>query len=219
MTWVAVGVGFGSAVVGGIASNRAAGKAASAQNAGNNAAIAEQRRQYDQTRTDMMPWLTAGQGEGGLAGLAKLNAGDYSGFMDSPDYLWARDQGIQGLDRSAARNGGLFSGGQQADLMRFNQGLATQTLGNYRASLQSMAGLGQTSAQNLGAFGANSATGIGNLLSQNGANRASAYQTQGNNWGQLAGIAGNALNQGYAYNRTQNPGGTGWYVGNNPGRG
>lgn len=217
MTWVAVGVGVGSAVVGGIASNRAAGKAASAQNAGNNAAIAEQRRQYDQTRTDMMPWLSAGTGA--LGQLQALNSGDFSSFTQSPDYQFAYDQGMQSLDRSAAARGGLYSGGQQADLMKFGQGLATQNYSNYYNRLASMANIGQTSAQNLGQFGANSASGIGNLLSQNGANRASAYQTQGQNFGQLAGIAGNAINRGYEYNLTQNPGGTGWYFGNNPGRG
>ena len=73
-----VGCVVGSAVVGGIASNRAAGKAADAQNAGNNAAIAEQRRQYDQTRTDMMPWLSAGTGAlGQLQAFERLGAGDF----------------------------------------------------------------------------------------------------------------------------------------------
>lgn len=217
MTWVAVGVGVGSAVVGGIASNRAAGKAADAANAGNNAAIAEQRRQYDQTRTDMMPWLSAGTGA--LGQLQALNSGDFSGFTQSPDYQFAYDQGIQALDRSASARGALGSGGQQADLMKFGQGLATQNYGNYYGRLAQMAGFGQTSAQNLGAFGANAAHGIGGLMQQSGANRASAYQTQGQNFGQLAGIAGNAINRGYNYNLSQNPGGTGWYFGNNPGRG
>lgn len=51
MTWVAVAVG-GSALISGGAAIYGANQAASASQSGTNASIAEQQRQYDQTRTD-----------------------------------------------------------------------------------------------------------------------------------------------------------------------
>jgi hypothetical protein len=48
-------------VVGAVASNQAAGKAARAQTHAADAATEEQRRQYDQTREDMLPWQQTGQ--------------------------------------------------------------------------------------------------------------------------------------------------------------
>src|SRR5690349_17301122 len=71
-------------------------------------------------------------------GLAEGQNGvaDCSGFPNSPNYAWARDQGIQALDRSAASRGRLYSGAQMQGLSQFNQGRATQHLGNYRQGLQ-----------------------------------------------------------------------------------
>lgn len=50
----------GSAVIGGIASDRAAGKAANAQMAAADTATAEQRRQYDLSRQDLAPYRQVG---------------------------------------------------------------------------------------------------------------------------------------------------------------
>lgn len=208
MSWVAVG----AAAVTAVGSAYSANKSDKAQQKGGDAAIAEQRRQYDQTREDQLPWLQAGGNA--LTQMQKLNAGDFSGFTDSPDYRFAYDQGMQALDRSAAARGGLFSGGQQADLMKFGQGLATQNYGNYYNRLASMAGVGQTAATNLGQFGQSMANNIGNAQMANANARASTYGAYGQG---LAGLAG-AFNYGYQQNRANN-GNTGWYFGNNPGPG
>lgn len=195
MSWVAAAV----AVVGGVAQHQASKKAAKAGQAGEAAAIAEQQRQYDQTRADNMPWLQAGQGA--LAKLEALNNGDYSGFNQSPDYLWAQESGVNALDRSAAARGNLFSGGHSVDLTKFGQGNATQYLGNYRGSLQSLAGVGQTAANNLGVFGQNAADSIGQGYRNQGAIRASSYQQQGDNYGQLAAGLGGMWNRYYNANK------------------
>lgn len=209
MSWVAVGAAAVT-VVGGAINQR---NAAKAQKSGNDAAIAEQARQYDQTREDQLPWLQAGGSA--LTQMQRLNAGDYSSFQASPDYQFAMQQGIQGLDRSAARNGNLFSGGHSADLMKFGQGLASQNYNTYYNRLAGLAGVGQTAANNIGQFGQNAATNIGNLQVANGQARASTYDAYGQG---LAGLAG-AFNRGYQQNSAQNGGGTGWYFGNNPGPG
>src|SRR5690349_5145053 len=65
MSWIAVGVTAGSALLGASASN----KASKAQTSASDASIAEQQRQYDQTRTDLAPYRTVGgQALNALAG-------------------------------------------------------------------------------------------------------------------------------------------------------
>lgn len=51
---------IGASLLGGLMGKSSASKAAKAQEAATQAAIAEQRRQYDQTREDQMPWLNTG---------------------------------------------------------------------------------------------------------------------------------------------------------------
>ena len=68
-------------VVGAIVKGKAEKQAAQAQVDASNAAIVEQRRQYDQTRQDQMPWMTAGTPSRVVAALngafnASLRAGD-----------------------------------------------------------------------------------------------------------------------------------------------
>lgn len=198
-------------------SSRGAASGARSQERANQAAIDEQRRQYDQTRQDQQPWLLAGQNA--LARQQQLLNGDYSGFYQSPEYQWTQQQGIQSLDRSAAARGSLYSGGADADRMRFSQGLASQEYGNFYNRLAGMSGTGQTTASNLGQLGANMASNIGQSYQNMGNARASAYQTQGNNNAQMIGSLTGQFNNWYQGNRANNGGGTGWYLGNNPGKG
>ena len=123
------------------------------------------------------------------------------------------------MDRSAASRGGLYSGGHSADLMKYGSNLAAQQLDNYRGGLAELAGVGQSSAQNIGAHGMGMANSISNLYTNAGNARASAYTQQGNNLASLMGVVGSGVNQGYMQNSMNNGGGTGWYFGNQPGRG
>jgi len=205
MSWVAVGAAAVT-VVGGYMSNKsangAAKDAANAQGQMSQAAIDEQRRQFDLSRADQAPWLAAGTDALGKQG-AFLN-GDWSGFMNSPDYKYALSQGLDTIDHRAAANGGLFGGGNTRDAMRFGSGLATQNADNYWSKLSGLSGTGQNSAQNLGALGANMATNIGNQYNNAGNARASAYQQIGQNnadfWGGTAGVINNGF-QGYMARR------------------
>lgn len=81
MSWASLIPAAGS-ILGGIIANRSAHQAADAQAQASQAAMAEQQRQYNQTRQDQMPWLTAGQNA--LAGQQAVLHGDYSGFQNSP---------------------------------------------------------------------------------------------------------------------------------------
>jgi len=215
MSWGAI-AGAAIGVVGSAMSNRSAGKGADAAAGAQYAAIDEQRRQYDQTREDQAPWLAAGRDA--LGQYQQLLANPDS-IQDSAAYQWRLGQGMQTLDRSAAARGGLFNGGHSADLMRFGQGEASQEYANQGNRLAALAGVGQTTAQGLGALGANMAGNVGNALGNVGNIRQSQYQQQGwNNAQAFAGVGG-AFNNWYQGNKANNPGGTGWYLGNNPGRG
>lgn len=196
---------------------KASERGLAAQQAGADAATAEQRRQFDLTRQDQAPWMQAGTDA--LAQMQALNGGDFSSFTESPDYQFARDMGLQGVDRSASARGGMFSGGADADRMKFASGLASQNYGQFYNRLQSMAGQGQTTASGLGSLGMGMAGNIGNIAMGMGDARASSYQSRADTNSQLAAGLGGLFNNWYQGNRANNPGGTGWYLGNNPGRG
>lgn len=181
MSWVMVGVAAVTVVSSAVNANKqkkAAKKGADAQERAANAATEEQRRQYDLSRQDQLPFL-----QGGYDALARQRAalnGDWSGFNASPDYGFTRDESLKALERGAAARGGFMGGGADADRLQLANGLAAQQFGNYWNRLAGMAGQGQNTAQQLGGLGANMAGQIGNNL-MNAANaRASSYAAMAN---------------------------------------
>lgn len=181
----------GAALAGGLISGAmgasASRSAARAQQQASDAATAEQRRQYDQSRTDMMPWLESGRS--GLNDLNRLASGDSSQFFTDPGYNFARTEGQRGIERSAAARGGATGGNALRALAQFNQGLASQQYGDYYNRTAARAGVGQTTANNLATLGQNTANNIGKNLMAAGDARASGIMGGANSWG-------NALNSG-----------------------
>jgi hypothetical protein len=209
-----------AAVVGAYSANqqsKAAKGAANAQTRAADAATEEQRRQFDLTRQDQQPWMQAGQNA--LTQMQALNSGDFSSFKESPDYQFAFNQGLQGLDRSAAARGSLLSGGHSADVLQLAGGIASQNYGNFYNRLAGLSGTGQTTATNLGSLGANMAGNIGNNYLNAGNARASAYGQIADTNSQFAAGLGGQFNNWYQKQSANNGGGTGWYLGNNPGKG
>ena len=150
-------------------SNRQASAGRDASRAGQNAA--QQGMDYQRERDgifdgNIAPYL--GAGTEALGQLNKLNSGDYSGFENSPDFLYARGQAQQGVERGAAARGGLYSGGTNVDLANAMNGIASQNLGNYRSSLMGMANLGQNSAVGAGNMGQQSANAMSRMFNQQG---------------------------------------------------
>lgn len=194
MSWGLVIAGVAT-VAGAAISADAAGDAADSANKGQDAAIREQRLAREQFQENINPYLEFGQNSMGQLG--QLNAGDYSGFMNSPDYLAAMQGGTQAVNRAAIGN--LSGGGTAADLQRLGQQTAAGYLGNYRNSLQFGAQLGQNSAVGAGQMGLQSANSIGNAYGQMGANSGNAALGQANAWGSalggIAGLAGQYLGQ------------------------
>lgn len=166
----------GGAVVGAAATTMAANKSAKASKSATNATIAEQQRQYDQTRADTANLRALS--DQSVANLSRLQSGDMSGFYASPDYQFNLTQGQQAIDRSAVARGGLLSGAAVKAGERYASGLASQQFGSYVDRLLQSAGLGNTGIGMTSSAGQNAANNIGNAYMTGAANRANAYGMQ-----------------------------------------
>lgn len=158
---------IGGALIGGLASNKAAKKQAK----GVDRSIAEQRRQFDLNRSDLAPFR-----ETGVNALGRLNQvaeGDFSGFFTSPDFNFRRDEGLRGIENRFSASGGTLSGNALRRLTEFNSGLASQEFGNFFNRNASLAGIGQNATNQSVVAGQNSANNISNSLIQQGNARAS----------------------------------------------
>lgn len=208
-------MGFVADIFSGIQQKKASDNATKAQTQASQATIAEQKRQYDLSRSDQMPWLNAGKNS--LAQMQALNSGDYSSFNASPDYQWTLSEGMKGLDRSAASRGRLYSGGYGEDLTRYAQGAASTQYNNYYNKLQSMADQGQTQATQLGNLGSTYANAYGNSQNNIGNARASGYANTANIWGNTAQNLSSAAGDWWGSRDKSKNGG--FYLGDNVGPG
>lgn len=190
-----------AAVVGAYGANeqsKAGKRGADAQQRAADAASAESGRQFDQTRQDMMPWLNAGSWA--LNQQQDFLRGDYGAALNSPFYKASLEEGFKGLDAGAAARGNLWGGGTDADRIRLGQNLASQQLGTYYNALAGMSNTGQTTANQLGQFGANYANQYGQYQMAGANARASSYANTANAWSnyanQIGGMAGSYYQNG-----------------------
>lgn len=177
----------GAALAGGAMQSRAANKAAKMQ-----------QDQFNQIRSDLMPYMTAG-GRGIDPLLSELGISDggynprtydYSmdalsaGFQNSPGYQYQMDEMSRAVQNSAAARGQLGSGATLKALQRNAQGLASQDYWNYynsnRQSVMDRQNSDQTrvnNLQNLAGMGQNAANQSGQF-GQNAASNAGNMMTQ-----------------------------------------
>ena len=126
MTWANVAI-VGSAVIGGIASNKAANTAAAASRE----AAGLQAQQYQQTRSDLMPWQQAGTQS--LQQLM-LGLGLRSGSAPSRDQFTTQIAGIPGTQVMGEHGGGSMVGGTPAS-SQFDQAGYDSALAAYNQPL------------------------------------------------------------------------------------
>jgi hypothetical protein len=137
-------------------------------------------------------------------------------FQADPGYAFRMTEGLKGLDRQAAARGGLISGAALKGAQRFGQELGSQEFTNAfnrfqtnRANrlnpLQSLAGVGQTTAQNLATQGQQFGSNVGNLALEGANARASGYVGQANAMNQSLGNMANAIGQGVGMYNFMNP--------------
>lgn len=193
MSFVAVAIG-GSALVGAGVGIYSANKAADTQaNAANNALAFQQnafntsQNNINAAKPNYQPYLDAGSGATyslskllGVGPNGQTNTPDYSGFMNSPDYQFAQQQGNLGTIRQANAQGMNLSGGVLKDLSTFNNGLASQQYNSYYNKLMGLSQQGENAAAGVGNLAVgqatnatNAATGIGNTTQAVGQAQAS----------------------------------------------
>jgi hypothetical protein len=154
-----------------------------------------------------MPWLNAGSSA--LAQMQRWNSGDTKDFYNTPDYKFRFEQGLQGLDRSAAKRGALYSGGHSADLLNYAGGMASQGYDSAYNRLAGLAGVGQSTANSLGQLGQNTANQIGQNSMWAGNARASGYRNAANAWSDYGDSLGGMVNYGMQNNWGKNGWGNG----------
>ena len=201
-------IALGAAVAGSLASaaisksgSDAAGNAAAgAANAASQQSMVEAAR----SRAAASPWTASGtsslQKITNLLGLGSLvtdgtNNNTYgmdpanakglqtqalADFQTTPGYQFRMDEGSKALDRSAASRGLLRSGAQQKAITDFGQNIASGEYGNYLGSLFSLAGMGGQAVGGANNTSAGLTQGAGNMLTQGGIARGSAYASGAN---------------------------------------
>lgn len=184
MTFWVAGAVVGSSLIGA----SSARSAASTQAAAADRSAEGQERMFERQVQLSEPWRQAG--EVALNKLVPL-ATEYTPFgmqqfQADPGYGFRMSEGMKALERSAAARGGLLSGGMLKGIQRFGQDLGSQEYSNAfnryqteRAArlqpLQSLAGVGQTTAQQIGEAGMRTAANVGETLTSGAAARASGY--------------------------------------------
>jgi hypothetical protein len=188
MPWMMAAAVVGSSLLG----SRSASKAADVQAGAADRAAELQREQFDRQVELQAPFR-----EAGVRALPELEAASrytpfgMGQFQADPGYAFRLSEGQKALDRQAAARGGLISGGALKAAQRYGQEMGSQEYTNafnrYQTErqarlnpLQSLAGFGQTSVNQLGAAGQSYATGAGEALGAAGQARASGYMGTAN---------------------------------------
>lgn len=182
MSWVATAV-VGSTIYSGYVAGKAADKQAGAMDR----ASELEYRQYREDVARQKPFYDVGVNAlPELVEASKYQPFTMDKFQADPGYAFRLSEGQKALERSAAARGGLLSGGTGKALQRFGQEMGSQEYMNafnrYQAErtarlqpLQSLTGMGQTTAQQIGQQGQQMASNVGSNIGSAAAARASGY--------------------------------------------
>lgn len=163
----------------------AAKNASKTQSDAAQAAIDQQKAQFDAIQKLLAPYQQVGtQALSGQADLAGLNGPEaqqraLQAIQSSPEFASMNQQAENAILQNASATGGLRGGNVQGALATNRQAVLNQLINNQYARLGGLAGSGQNAAANLGAFGQQSASNIGGYLGQQGAAVAGGQIAQG----------------------------------------
>lgn len=214
-------IGAGGVASGLIQANAATNAAGVEANAANNATNT-QLGIFNQTQANLAPYNQVGQsaltqlaslfglGTGGATGTgptASTAAQATNALTQYPGYQFGLQQGQQALDRSAASQGLLLSGGQLKAAQQYGQGYALQNAWTpYTSMLSSLSGLGESAAATTGQIGATTGSSVAN--SQEAAGTAAASGIMGSANALTGGIQSGLTNAALLY-ALQNQGASG----------
>ena len=201
-------VGAGASYLAGQEQASATSQAAQTQADANRYAADIQYKMWQEQQELQKPWLKAGeQALNKLIPLTDYQKFGMAQFQEDPGYAFRLKEGQRALDRSAAARGGLISGNALKAAQRYGQEMGSQEYMNAfnryqteRAAqlqpLQSLAGVGQTTAANLGQAGQQYGQSAANLASQTGASSANALLAAANDRGSAYQGIGSSIGQG-----------------------
>lgn len=201
-----VGASIGSSLISGNAQR----KAASAQTEAANAGVEENRRQFDQIRASLQPFISKGQesigqltpfAEAGAPALQQQQA--LLGMRGLDEQLNAIknveqgglfqqlvNKGEEAILQRASATGGLRGGNVQAALAQFRPQMLSQAIADQYARLGGLTSLGESTIKNLAQMGQNAAANQATSSLQSTANISGLLQQAG------AAQAGGELAQG-----------------------
>ena len=214
----------GLSLASGLMGQNATNRATDAQVGASNAAIAEQRRQYDQTRMDQMPFMRSGYAANErlarLLGIDPAQASE-AGYGDltrkftandlnaDPVYQsglqFGLDEGRKGINARATATGNWDSGATLKALTRYGNDYGSTKANdsfnrfntentNIYNRLAGITGAGQTATNNVSASGANTSGNISNLETGAGNARAAGIVGGNNAWTTAIGGVNSVLN-------------------------
>jgi hypothetical protein len=172
---IAAGIGAAGSIATGLIGSHAAKSAANDQAKAAQAGITE-------ARTDLSPWMTAGQSAlGGLEGLLGLSGADaqqsaITGLQNGPMFQALMRNGQEAILGNAAATGGLRGGNTEGSLFNLGQDALAQVIQQQVQNLGSLSGQGLTA-------GGDMASMIANLLGQKGAAQAGGALGQAQGFG------------------------------------
>jgi len=171
---VTAAAGIGTSLLQSNATSKAADKA-----------NAVQREMLAQSRADLEPWRTAGQGAlpqvqnaAGMNGQEGYDAA-MQAFHTSPGYKFQLDQGLRAVDAGAAANSFGRSGAVLKAEQAFGSGLADQSFKDYYNRLFDLSKLGETAASGQATASQNTGTGIAQTDLSEGSAQTSIYGNLG----------------------------------------
>ena len=105
--------------------------------------------------------------------------GDMSQFYKSPSYQFTLEEGLKGLESTAAAQGNTLSGAQLKAAEEYAQNLASQELQNYLANIGGLASQGFGAAQAAGSYLTGAGANIGSLYGSLGQTQAQMMAGKG----------------------------------------
>lgn len=179
------GIGAGGSALAAKSQSDAASDAADAQIESDEAAIAEQRRQFDAVQELMKPFIETGtSATAAMANLAGINGADAqaAGLLNienSPQLASAIAQGENALLQNASATGGLRGGNTQGALAQLRPQMFSQMIDQRYGQLSGLAGMGQASAAGQANAAQNTGNNVSSLLQSQGAASAGASLASG----------------------------------------
>jgi len=200
------GLSIGGSLLSRGAQNRGATQAAAAEERMAMMSIEEQRRQFDEMRRLLSPYVEAGtpalRGIMDLAGLGDQMSQQqaFEQQAQSPLFQGILQQGENAILQNAAATGGLRGGNVQGALAQFRPALLNQFIEDQYGRLGGIAGMGQNSAAGVGNQAMNLGRGISTQLGNIGSAQAGAALARGQNtadmFGNILKPVGGLLGQG-----------------------